>query len=55
LEERLNKPKAAVISKAPPPITPVGGAAKADPDLNDPSLDMQKWIEQRDKTRRTRQ
>ena len=55
LEERLQKPKSAVISKAPAPITPVGGAAKAEPDLNDGDLPMEQWIALRDKTRRTRQ
>lgn len=55
LEEKMNKPKPVVISKAPAPITPVGGAAKSDPDLNDEDLPMEQWVAQRDKTRRTRQ
>lgn len=55
LDAKLTKPPVVKISQAPPPITPVGGAAKAEVSLEDPKLSMEAWIEQRNKTRRSRQ
>ena len=56
LEERLSKPKPVVISKTPKPITPLGGgSAKTPVDLNDDKLPMDKWLAEREKTRKTRQ
>jgi hypothetical protein len=56
LEEKLAKPKVAQVSKAPAPITPVGGGnARAEADITDSTLPMEEWIKLRDKTRRSRQ
>lgn len=52
LEFKLNQPKNASVSNAPPPIKPISGIAKGEVDLlNDKNVSMDDWVDARRKQR----
>lgn len=49
VEAGLSKPKEKAVSKAPEPIKPLGGTAKNTVSLSDDKVDMDRWLEERNK------